>query len=443
VAPPRATHDSPIRQFFLPLGNSPRLPDSPLDMGTGGLLTIFGISLAAGASFFFALSESSLFSLGAWKARQLAERSPRRGAVVLKLLEQPLELLATIVLGNTLANGSIIALALWQSLTDQWPLGPTVVITLLLVLVGCEVLPKTLAVRSPEPWALRVAPIVSTLQRSTGGFQRLVHRLNEWIARVIVPRTARPQNSSSDEEYQELVELAFQQGAIVQAEKEIILQIISLDRKAASDVMRPLSRMDAISDELSIEDMIAAARKFKHRRLPMYDESPDSIVGILNTQALLLDPEIDLSEVVEFPSFVPASMNLLQLLKSFERQNRRLAIVLDEFGSTAGVVTLQDILAQVVGQIPGSTEVIAFLFEKIREGSWRVSGNLRIDDFRREYPGIGEVPQVDTLGGLLVQQLEVVPTAGESVVFRGLRLTAERVDERRVHELLVEVLKRK
>src|SRR5260221_12461977 len=102
VAPPRATHDSPIRQFFLPLGNSPCLPDSPLDMGTGGLLTIFGISLAAGASFFFALSESSLFAPGAWKARQLAERSPRPGAVVLQMLKRPPERPATIVSGNTL-----------------------------------------------------------------------------------------------------------------------------------------------------------------------------------------------------------------------------------------------------------------------------------------------------------------------------------------------------
>src|SRR5204862_5658353 len=119
--------------------------------------------------------------------------------------------------------------------------------------------------------------------------------------------------------------------------------IISLDRKTARDVMRPLSRMDAISDDLPIEEMIAAARQFKHRRLPVYDESPDNVVGILNTQALLLNPDADLSEVIDFPSFVPASMNLLQLLKSFERQERGLAVVLDEFGGTAGLITIQDI----------------------------------------------------------------------------------------------------
>jgi len=410
-------------------------------MGTAGLLVL--LTLAAAASFFFALSESSLFALGKWKAQQLAEHSPKRGRIVLQLLERPAELLATIVLGNTVANASIIALSLWPALQERWPITAAVALSLILVLVGCEVLPKTLAVRSPELWALRIGPLMEAIQTSTGWFQRLVQRFNAWILRVVVPKTVRPQSALSDEEYQELIEMAFQQGAIAQAEKDIILQIISLDRKTARDVMRPLSRMDAIADDLPVEEMIAAARKFKHRRLPIYDETPDNIVGVLNTQALLLNPQVDLSEVIDFPSFVPASMNLLQLLKSFERQERGLAVVLDEFGGTAGLITLQDILEQVVGQIPGESQSSQFRMEKLGDGHWRVSGTMRLDDFRREYPELGEVAEVDTVGGLLLQQMEVVPAEGQSATFRGLRLTAAKVDERCVHEVLVERVKRK
>src|SRR5205085_10873964 len=109
----------------------------------------------------------------------------------------------------------------------------------------------------------------------------------------------------TDADYQELLEMAFQHGALAQSEKEIILQIISLDQRTAKEVMKPRSQMAAIPDDLSIEEMLAAARKHKHRRLPMYDETPDTIVGILNTRALLLDPHIDLAEAIEFPSFVP------------------------------------------------------------------------------------------------------------------------------------------
>jgi CBS domain containing-hemolysin-like protein len=156
-----------------------------------------------------------------------------------------------------------------------------------------------------------------------------------------------------------------------------------------------------------------------------------------------LEPEINLEEVIEPPSFVPESMNVLQLLQSLQRQQRGLAIVLDEFGDTAGLVTIEDILEEVVGEIRGEEEAAAFVMEKLDEARWRVSGTMGVDDFRREYPALGEVPDVDTMGGLLVALSEVVPTAGHSVLFRGLRLTAQVVDERRVRELLVEVVKKK
>jgi putative hemolysin len=136
-------------------------------------------------------------------------------------------------------------------------------------------------------------------------------------------------------------------------------------------------------------------------------------------------------------------MNLLQLLKSLERQQRGLAIVVDEYGGTAGVVTIEDIMAEVIGPIRGNPSTAGFVMERVGEGHWRVSGSVRIDDFRREYPEIGEVPEVDTLGGLMVTQAGVVPSAGESVTFRGLRLTAQSVDERRVKELRVEMVRKR
>src|SRR5271169_6323791 len=122
---------------------------------------------------------------------------------------------------------------------------------------------------------------------------------------------------------------------------------------------------------------------------------------------------MDLADAIEFPSFVPESMNLLQLLKSLQRQQRGLAIVLDEFGGTAGIVTMQDILEQVVGEIRGEGEPDGFVMEKLYEGRWRVNGTMRLEDFRREYPGLGDAPEVDTMGGLMVAEMEVVPAPGE------------------------------
>jgi putative hemolysin len=392
----------------------------------------------AGASFFFALAETALFSLTKWQAKQLVDRDPRIGGIVVRLLGQAQDLLATMVLGNTFASAAMLATALWMALKGIWPLAPTIAILLALILIGCEVLPKTLAVRNPERWALSVARPLMILQSLALPLRKVAQIINSALLKALIPQGVQPQSALTDAEYQELLEMAYQQGTLAQSEKEIILQIISLDRRTAKEVMKPRSQMGAIPDDLSIEAMIAAARKFKHRRLPIYDETPDTIVGILNTRALLLDPQIDLADAIEFPSFVPETMNLLQLLKSLQRQQRGLAIVLDEFGGTAGIVTMEDILEEMIGRIRPEAQPEGFVMEKLGPGRWRVSGALRLDDFRREYPPLGEVAEVETMGGLLAHLLEVMPNPGDSTVFRGLRLTAQATDERRVRELVVE-----
>jgi CBS domain containing-hemolysin-like protein len=402
-------------RFFLLFSAGNLLQTSHVEMAIAAIL------IFAGASFFFALAETALFSLSKWQARQLAEHHPGAGKIVTQLLERPQDLLATLALGNTFANAAMLAVTL----------------------LGCEVLPKTLAVRRPERWALRVAWLMLVSEKITAPLHRVAQQLNTAILKIITPQTA-PQAGAgmlTDAEYQELLEMAYRQGTLDESEKEIILQIISLDQRMARDVMRPRAGMACISDNATLEEMMAAAKKFKHRRLPIYDETPDTIVGILNTRALLLDPKIDLADAIEFPSFVPETMNLLQLFKSLQKQQRGLAMVIDEFGGTAGLVTMEDILGQLVGKIRTGPQAEGLVMEKLAPDRWRVNGTMRLEDFRREFPALGGVDEVETMGGLLAHLLGVVPAAGESATFRGLQLTAEAADERRVRQLIVQRLK--
>jgi putative hemolysin len=396
----------------------------------------------AGASFFFALAETSLFSLGKWQLRQLQERSPSAGAIINKLLSEPQDLLATLVLGNSFANAGIVAIGFLLAFRRDWPLAPVWMALLVLILFGGEVAPKSLAVRAPELWATRVAGVMFFLQRVSRPLRRVAQRLTN-LSLGAFPIPPAPSNALSDAEYQELVEMAYQQGALAAAEKEIILQIINLDRRRAGDVMKARAQMACIPDDMSVPEMMEAARKYKHRRLPIYDETVDTIVGVLNTRALLLNPEADLALAIEFPSFVPESMNLLQLLKSLQRQQRGLAIVLDEFGGTAGVVTLEDILAEVLGEIRSERSTDHAILEKLAENRWRVGGGVRLDNFRREYPQLPEFPGCETMAGLALHEFEVVPAVGESVTVAGLRLTVQAADERRIRELVVEVAKKR
>jgi CBS domain containing-hemolysin-like protein len=296
-------------------------------------------------------------------------------------------------------------------------------------------------VRQPERWALRVSWPLLLFVKVTTPLCRVAQKLNVGILKVAAPKFLVPPAALTDAEYQELLEMAYQQGTLAGAEKEIILQIISLDQRTVREVMRPRAGMACVSDDASIEEMLTAAREFKHRRLPIYDETPDTIVGILNARALLLDPKIDLADAIEFPSFVPETMNLLQLFKSLQKQQRGLAMVLDEFGGTAGLVTMEDILGELVGKIRAEVKQEGFVMEKLAPGRWRVNGTMRLDDFRREFPPLGDVPEVETMGGLLAHLLGVVPEAGQSASFRGLKLTAHVADERRARELLVQQVK--
>ena len=401
---------------------------------------VLAVLVFAGASFFFALAETALFSLSKWQVAQLAEKNSGAGKIVSQLLERPQDLQAVLALGNTFANAAILAAALRMVFNARWGFGLTMLALAAVVLLVGEVLPKTLAVRQPERWALRVAWPLLVFRRVTKPF----YRAAQWANAAILKQAAAsstPPATVTEAEYQELLELAWQQGTLEESEREIILQIISLDRRTARDVMRPRAGMVCVSDDATVDEMLATARKFKHRRLPIYDETPDTIVGILNARALLLDPKIDLAEAIEFPSFVPESMNLLLLFRALQKQQRGLAIVLDEFGSATGVVTMEDILGGIVGKIRAAAEPQGFVLGKISPGHWRVNGTMRLEDFRREFPPLPDVSEVETMGGLLTHLLGVVPAAGEAATFAGLKITAQAVDERRVRELLVQQIK--
>jgi len=407
------------------------------------LISVTGLILFALGSFFFALCESALFSLAPWQVKIIREKSGGTNNLVDQLLAHHQDLLSTILLGNTLSNGGVVASLLTLAMMEGWSMIFPILFLFITILFIGELIPKTIGVRAPEIWSARIARPMWAVHQ----FLSPIRKIGQWTAaamfRAASQRSLKPQAGISDGEYQELVDLAFHEGTLGASEKEIILQIVNLEGKTARDVMKARSRMACISDDCSVDEMLVLARKFQKRRLPIYDETPDVIVGILNTRALLLNPQIDLADAIEFPSFVPETMNLLQLLKSLQKQQRGLAIVLDEFGGTAGIVTLEDILEEIIGKIKNEHVASGFVIEKLGPGKWRVNGITRLEDFRRECPEIGIINGVETVGGLMVNEMQVVPAAGESLTYRGVKLTAKSVDDRRVKELLIEVTRKK
>ena len=391
-------------------------------------------------SFIFALAESSLFSLSHWQTKRLAEQSPRLASVFNQLINQPQDLLATIVLGNTLANATIGGVSILMVLRSEWLAWVTFPATGLLLLLGCELIPKTLAVRLPERWAISLLRPVAWLQKFLRPIHLIAQKTNETILRMIIPDSVKRQNQATEEDYHELVKLGAQTGTLDEDEKEIILEILSLDEKLVRDIISPKSQMATIPWGIKAPEMIKAATKFRHSRLLLQDENGIDIVGVLDAQSLLLNPSANVESLMEVPTFIPETMNLQELFASFQDHRRRLAVVLDEYGEITGVVTIEDILEEIMGPVFDPTADELSKIQRLSPNRWQVSGLTTIEDFTREYEMMGTIPEINTMGGLMASLLAHIPTSTVQVDYRGLRLTAHRTGERRIEELTVEKL---
>ncbi|MCS1409393.1 MAG: Magnesium and cobalt efflux protein CorC [Verrucomicrobia subdivision 3 bacterium] len=408
------------------------------------LTAILLIATASTLSFAFALAESALFSLSPWQTKKLAENDPKLRGLLQGLRDRPQDFLATIVLGNTIANTLILGIALHMVFRAEWGAWVTLPVIGFVLLIGCEIVPKTLALRLPEKWTQALLRPTALTQNILRPIHLLAQRTNEKILQAIIPSSVRSRSQTTDEDYQELVEMGAQSGTLDEDEKEIILEIISLDSKSVGDVMTPRSQIAKIPYGLEPEEMLAAANRYQHTQLLLEkppqddDQSQDEIIGVLDARRLILNPNTDIDELMDVPSFVPETMNLRELFIGFQKQPQKLAVVLDEYGQTAGIITLEDILEEIMGPIFQDERAAPPDIERLGPGRWRASGLAPIEDFAKEYAAIGEVEEVDTMGGLMATLLAHIPNEPASAEFRGLRLTARVSDQTRIRDLLVE-----
>ena len=404
------------------------------------LTALLVIAAASALSFIFALAESALFSLSSWQTKRLSEESPRLRPFLQQLIEQPQDLLATIVLGNTAANAIIGGIATLMVLRSAWPASITFFTVGLLLLIGCEVIPKTIAGRLPERWALTLLEPTVAFQNVLRPIHLLAQRLNKGILKRLPSANLTPKTPATDEDYHELIELGAQFGTLDEEEKEIILEIVSLDSKTVGDVMTPKGQIATIPNEISSDEMLAAANRFQHRRLLVQDEdhADAPISGVVDVLSLMLEPHADIRSLTKAPKFIPESMNLWELFIQFQEEKGRLAVVLDEYGETAGIITLEDILDEIMGPIFNPEANAKTSIEPLEPGRWRVSGTTPIDTFSAQCAPIKSLQEINTMGGLLATLLAHIPSQPMATEYQGLRFTVEEASDRQIQYLIVE-----
>jgi putative hemolysin len=241
------------------------------------------------------------------------------------------------------------------------------------------------------------------------------------------------------DEYRTLLGVSERAGVVRKEERDMVNKILALEKMQVKEIMTPRVDMQCVDDELTPEQMVAALRRIKHRRVPIIHESPDTVEGLLNVKEFLINPQRELMDVVELPNFVPETMSVAKLLKSFRKQEHPVAMVVDEYGGTQGMVTLEDILEEIVGEIEDEFDVRETLIQKLDPRHFLIDGKARLE-LVNEACGVElQAPDVETIAGWLIAELGSLPKEGDCIQRDTFMVTARKVSKNRIREVLLEI----
>ena len=406
-------------------------------------MSVMAVLLAGSA--FFSGSETALFSLTGGQLHRLAE-SGRSGRIVASLARQPRELLNALLLGNLIINVAYTAIAativfdLGSSELPAWsaPLG-SVVALVVLILVG-EVAPKIIALAVTRRWALLCGAIVAAYKRAAGPVLWLIQEVAIGpITRVIAPGRKRGGEISAGE-LGDVLDLAARQGKIDRDAGSMLQEIVELTGLRTCDIMVP--RVDMIARDIATP-RAALIQTFKDTgltRLPVYDGDADNVVGIIVARTLLLSPRKPLRELLKGVTFVPEAATVERLLVGFRANSTKLAIVVDEYGGTAGLVTLEDVLEEIVGEMPDPREIASEpAVRQIGEGLYELDGNLPIHEWADAFEIDLRRQRITTVGGFVTWLLGRIPKLGDTATYRNLHFTVESLHRRRIGRLRLQL----
>ena len=426
----------------------------------GGGTGVFTILLIAGATILNALvsaADSAVTAAGFMKGRQLLEDANDSDAHAINLwLSHPERLNAAIIISNTL----IIA-AISSALSLQFNSGNFTVpgilatlVTLVLILVFGKLIPKAYASARSDKLVMSSLRLLTTLQ-----WVMLPLVLPMATASLAVMKkfggTGKRDRAITEEEIEYMVEEGEKAGVLEETKKEMIVSVFDLSETRVREIMTPRTTIDALSSDVTFDELMKVALDTGHSRLPVYQETIDHVVGIILVKDLLqyahhrgrLPGEFSISKLMRAPFFVPETKLIIEVFKDLKRSKNHMAVVIDEYGGTAGLVTLEDILEEIVGEIQDEHDTDEANFVEISDGVFHVQGSTNIYEFFDEF-GIPEdyfspedIQDADTIGGFVAQRLGQLPEAGQKLTIENLQVEVLQITRHRVHLLAVHTAK--
>lgn len=397
-----------------------------------------------GINAFFASTEIAFISLNDAKIERQAKDGDKKAKQIRKMLKEPSRFLATIQIGITLAGflSSAFAADAFASelapVLDKWiQLGITtwtnisiVIITLILSyfsLVFGELVPKRVAMRNPEKVAFGSIGIVKFIYAITAPFVKLLTWSTNVISRIFGV-TGSDEEVVTEEEIRMMVDVGEEKGSIEESEKELINNVFEFNDKVVSEVMIHRKEIYAIDVKSDITDILSDLKEYKYSRIPVYEDNIDNIVGMLYIKDLLayayLKKEVRIKKIMREVYFVPENKPINDLFKELQKNKHQIAIVLDEYGGTAGLITMEDIIEELVGNIFDEYDEEELDYEQIDENTFKISGSVSIFDLRKILE-IEDIPEgdYDTLSGYLIELLGRIPSDNETPIIETEKVT--------------------
>lgn len=389
-----------------------------------------GLGLLILLSAFFSSSEVALFYLDPLEVRRIGETRPARAAQIERIRNRPTHFLSTILIGNTIVNVAVAALI--YAMVLRWAPGRgeaiAVAATVSLLLVFGEIGPKRMAMAHPERMAAVYAPLLTFFIGLFKPVRALLDRATRAFDHLIMPTG----HDLSEDEYETVVDLSGEEGILDEQERSMLKGIMRLADLQARDVMTP--RVDLIGVDLDDagQDLADAARRAKVRQLPVYRGQMDHVEALLDCRRLLLDPAADVQRALREPLFVPESCPLDRLLRQFLREKRRAAVVVEEYGGTAGLITRGDILEEITGDIDDEQGQHELLLSQIGPHRWIMDGRVSLEQIAETFDLTFEEEGVDRIAGWISARLERIPRPGDVVESGRFRIAVRRMHRHRV-----------
>lgn len=408
-----------------------------------------------GINAFFASTEIAFISLNDAKVEKQAKEGNKKAKQIRKMLKEPSRFLATIQIGITLAGflssafaADAFASELAPVLEKLLPLGihawtniSIIIITLILSyfsLVLGELVPKRVAMKNPEKVAFGSIGVVKFIYTITAPFVKLLTWSTNVISKIFGV-TGANEEVVTEEEIRMMVDVGEEKGSIEEEEKELINNVFEFNDKVTSEVMIHRKDIYAIDVKSDIKDILSDLKEYKYSRIPVYEETIDNIVGMLFIKDLLayvdLKKEAKIKKLMREVYFVPENKPINELFKELQKSKHQIAIVLDEYGGTAGLITMEDIIEELVGNIFDEYDDEELDYEKIDDNTFRISGSVSIYELRRILE-IEDIPEgdYDTLSGYLIELLGRIPEDDEMPIIETPKVTykIEEYEDRRI-----------